>query len=126
VGTPSNMKFTGGPNIAMKIPSDVWKATVAFYRDIIGLKVIKQPPTNQPSICFDFGGCRLWVDKVDGLSRAEVWLELNTDDIRGAANHLGSAGVVRRDEIEKLPEGFEGFWIQNPASIIHLVTKKGS
>ena len=68
----------------------------------------------------------MWVDKVDGLSRAEVWLELNTDDIKGAADHLGSAGVVRRDEIEKLPEGFEGFWIQNPASIIHLVTKEGS
>ncbi|MGH2617936.1 MAG: hypothetical protein ACRDJC_22130 [Thermomicrobiales bacterium] len=30
-------------------------------------------------------------------------------------------GVVRRDEIEPLPEGLEGFWISSPASIVHLV-----
>lgn len=55
-----------------------------------------------------------------------MWLELTTDDLAGAEEYFRSAGVVRRDEIEKLPEGFEGFWIQNPASIIHLVTKESS
>jgi hypothetical protein len=32
---------------------------------------------------------------------------------------------VRRDEIEPLPESFEGFWITSPASIIHIVAKQG-
>jgi hypothetical protein len=32
--------------------------------------------------------------------------------------------VVRRDEIEPLPEGFKGFWISNPANIIHLISQE--
>jgi hypothetical protein len=31
-------------------------------------------------------------------------------------------GVMRRDEIEKLPVDFEGLWITNAAGIIHLVS----
>jgi hypothetical protein len=49
------------------------------------------------------------------------WLEVVTDDVVTAASHFAGWGVVRRDEIEKLPEGFNGFWIANPAGIIHLV-----
>ncbi len=120
------VKFAAGRNIAMKVSSHEWERTAAFYRDVIGLNVIEQPPTVPPSICFEFGGIRLWIDCVDRLSQAEVWLELTTDDLKGAEERFRSVGVVRRDEIEKLPEGFQGFWIQNPASIIHLVTKKGS
>jgi hypothetical protein len=48
-------------------------------------------------------------------------LELTTPDVQAAARRLESAGIVRRDEIEPLPEDFAGFWIQNPASIIHIV-----
>jgi hypothetical protein len=33
---------------------------------------------------------------------------------------------VRCDQIEPLPEGFEGFWIANPAAIAHLVAKDQS
>lgn len=57
-------------------------------------------------------------------SQAEIWLELNTSDVQSAAGYLKSAGIVRRDEIEALPEDFEGFWITSPASIIHLVAKQ--
>jgi catechol 2,3-dioxygenase-like lactoylglutathione lyase family enzyme len=126
MGTPRKVKFAAGRNIAMKVPPHEWEATIEFYRDVVGMKIIEQSQAVPTSICFDFGENRLWIDRVDGLSQAEVWLELKADDLRKAAGHLGSAGVVRRDEIEKLPEGFEGFWIQNPASIIHLVTKNGS
>ena len=116
-------EFTGGRNIAMKVPPHVWDATVRFYRDVASLNVIEHAPTTPQSVCFYFGANRLWIDRVDGLSQAEVWLDLSTPDVGAAARHLESAGVVRRDEIEPLPEGFEGFWVQNPASIIHIVKK---
>ncbi|OOG23724.1 hypothetical protein B1C78_10605 [Thioalkalivibrio denitrificans] len=112
--------FRGGRNIAMKVPPHLYDATVRFYRDVIGLPVIEAP-----SAVFEFGACRLWIDSVDGVSQAELWLELNTDNVKAAAAHLKSAGVVRRDEIEPLPEGFEGYWISSPASIIHLVCPPG-
>ncbi|MCI0401016.1 MAG: hypothetical protein L0Z68_06915 [Gammaproteobacteria bacterium] len=63
--------------------------------------------------------------RVNGLSYGEVWLKLTANDIEAAANHLRSAGVVRRDEIEPLPESFQGFWIASPASIIRLISKPG-
>lgn len=116
--------FTAGRNIAMKVPPHLWEATVAFYRDTLRLNVIEMEPTSPPSICFEFGVNRLWIDRVDGLSQAEVWLELAVSDTQAAASQLEEAGIVRRDEIEPLPEGMDGFWIQNPASIIHLVVKE--
>lgn len=117
------LRIAGGRNIAMKVPPHVWDTTVQFYRDVIGLRVLERAPTLPPSVGFEFGSNQLWVDRVDGLSQAEIWLELNTHDLQDAASHLMSAGIARRDEIEALPEGFEGFWIANPASIIHLVAK---
>jgi hypothetical protein len=123
VTTDSLIKFTGGRNIAMKVPPHLWDATVRFYRDVAGLRVIEHSPTEPPSVCFEFGTNQLWVDRVAGLSQSEIWLELNTADPDAAADRLKEAGVARRDEIEPLPGGFEGFWISSPASIIHLVTK---
>ncbi|MGD9900675.1 MAG: hypothetical protein AB7T22_16240 [Calditrichaceae bacterium] len=58
---------------------------------------------------------------MDDLQQAEVWLEIRTDDVKTAAGYLKSHNVQRRDEVETLPEGFDGFWISNPAGIIHLV-----
>jgi catechol 2,3-dioxygenase-like lactoylglutathione lyase family enzyme len=111
-------RFKPGQNIAMKIPPHEFEKAVSFYRDILGLRQLKRPG---PSPAFDFGGKTLWLDKVDALSQAEVWLEVVTDDVQAAASHFAGLGIVRRDEIEKLPEGFNGFWIANPAGIIHLV-----
>ena len=114
--------FNGGRNIAIKVPPHQWEETVAFYRDVLGLKQIERPPTTPPSEVFEFGSNRLWIDRVEALSQAEVWLEVITPDLEAAAGYLESAGVARRDEIEDLGEGFPGFWIASPASIIHLVT----
>jgi len=116
-----NPSFAGGRNIAMKVPPHAWDATVRFYRDVVGLKVIERPPTVPPSVGFEFGANQLWIDRVVGLSQAELWLELVAVDVPAAATHLEAAGVVRCDEIEPLPAGFAGFWISNPASIIHIV-----
>lgn len=120
----TKVTFAGGRNIAMKIPPHLWETTVRFYRDVVGFKVIEKAPTIPPSVCFEFGANQLWIDRVDAISQAEVWLELRTGDTKKAAEHFKSAGIVRRDEIEPLPEDFDGFWIQNPASIIHIVSKE--
>lgn len=116
----TKVKFAGGRNIAMKVPPHVYEATVQFYRDVVGLKLIEE---QSPSIRFAFGANQLWIDCVPGLSQAEIWLELITNEISVASDHLKSANVVRCDEIEPLPEGIQTFWISNPASIVHLVCK---
>lgn len=112
--------FTAGRNIAMKVPPHQYEATVQFYRDVLGLREITQ---HAPSVGFEFGANNLWIDKVAGISQAETWLEVLTDNIEAAAEHLKAAGVVRRDEIEPLPQGFKAFWVSSPASIIHLICK---
>jgi catechol 2,3-dioxygenase-like lactoylglutathione lyase family enzyme len=115
-------KLAGGRNIALKVPPHLYDATVQFYRDVVGLKVLEN---HLPAVGFEFGANQLWIDRVGGMSQAEIWLELVADDVPAAAKHLEAADVVRCDEIEPLPEGFEGFWISNPASIVHVVSKPG-
>ena len=116
-------RFKPGTNIAMKVPSHEFAGTVAFYRDIIGLEAIPADESD-PTPRFKFGDKVLWIDKVVGLSQAEIWLQICTDDPDEAARHLEQQGVVRCDEIELLPEGFKGFWISSPANIIHLISEQ--
>jgi catechol 2,3-dioxygenase-like lactoylglutathione lyase family enzyme len=116
----NEVKYAGGRNIAIKVPPHQYEDMVRFYKNILGLKPLDNHP---PAVGFEFGANQLWIDRVPGMSQAEIWLELATPDIPGAAEHLEKAGVVRRDEIEPLPEGYEGFWIASPSSIIHMVAK---
>jgi len=111
-------KNYGGINIAMKVPSHEYQATLAFYRDVIGLKPVND---KAPAFGFELGPNRLWIDEAPGMSQAEVWLELYSDDFNSAAAHLAKARVIRCDAIEPMPEGFRGGWILNPANIIHMV-----
>ena len=114
--------FAGGPNIAMKVPPHQWEATVAFYRDTLGLEEIPNPfGGDVESVGFAFGANQLWIDKVPTMSQAELWLELQTDDTAAAARHLAAAGVARCDEIEPLGDDPSGYWISSPAAIVHLV-----
>lgn len=113
-------EFIGGRNIAMKVPPHQFDATVRFYGEVLGLKPIENHPSE---VGFEFGSNQLWIDRVPGVSQAEVWLEIVTNDPSAAAKILENENVVRCDEIEALPDGFEAFWISNPASIIHLVCK---
>ncbi|ADB15107.1 conserved hypothetical protein [Pirellula staleyi DSM 6068] len=112
--------FKAGRNIAMKVPSHLYEATVAFYRDVIALPTLT---ANDAAVSFAFGDKQLWIDRVPTLSQAEVWLEVVTDDLVSAEKALENWGIVRCDEIEQLPDGFHGFWIANPASIIHLIAE---
>lgn len=114
--------FEGGKNIALKCPPHQHDAMVRFYRDVLGLE-----PTGGPqgdAVGFKFGPNNLWIDKVPGMSQAELWLEIVTDDTADAARLLSEAGVTRCDEIENLGEGFDGYWISAPASVVHLVNAR--
>ena len=114
--------FNAGRNIALKVPSHEYNRTVSFYRDVLGLETEESVSDAGESVVFQFGDKRLWVDNVDSISQAEIWLEVVTDDIDAASAYLEGKDCTRRDDIEALPEGFRGFWIAGPSNIIHLVT----
>jgi hypothetical protein len=114
----SSPQFRGGPNIALKLPPSVFDATLAFYRDILRLPPLDQ---HRPNIAFEFGANTLWLDRVETLSQAELWLEIIATDTTAAKQHFEAHGIVRCDEIERLPEGFDGFWVLSPSSVVHLV-----
>jgi catechol 2,3-dioxygenase-like lactoylglutathione lyase family enzyme len=111
-------RIYGGTNIAMKVPPHEYDATVAFYRDVVGLELVK---SKSGEVGFQLGPNRLWIDPVPGMSQAELWLELFCDDFPKAAARLAAAGVVRCDAIEALPQGFKGGWITSPANIVHML-----
>lgn len=117
--------FRPGKNIAIKVPAHEFERMVEFYKIIIGLK---QKDANSPdefdSIAFEFGDKNLWVDKISGISQAEVWLEIETDNAAVAKSYLEEQGCVIRNEIEPLPSGFNGFWLSSPSNIVHLVNEK--
>jgi len=117
--------FKPGKNIAIKVPPHEYEQTVAFYKDVLGL-ILKEAssPDNFESITFEFGGKNLWIDKNSRISQAEIWLEIETDNIEEAEAYLKTMGCVRRDEIESLPSDFQGFWIRSSSNIIHLVNHK--
>jgi hypothetical protein len=110
-------RFTGGLDVAMKVPHAPARGDRRLLRDTLGLK----PLDREDAVGFEFGPVRLWIDHVPTLGQAEVWLELFTEDFEAAARHLEGAGVVRNDAIEPLPEGLRGGWFINPASIVHMV-----
>jgi len=117
--------FKPGKNIAIKVPPHEYEQTVAFYKEVLGL-VPKEmsSPDNFESKAFEFDDKNLWIDKISGISQAEIWLEIETDNIDEAEAYLKAMGCTRRDEIEPLPSGFRGFWISGPSNIIHLVNQK--
>ena len=110
--------FRGGPNIAIKVRPHQFAATVGFYREVLGLEELD---TAGESVSFRFGANRLWIDRVAHLSKSEIWLEVATDDAEAAGKHLANSGVSRRDEVEPLPSGVDGFWVCDAASNIILI-----
>ena len=111
-------QFSGGANIAIKCPSHTYEETIGFYRDTLGLPLIEE---EGDGCIFQFGPNRLWIDKVPYLSQPDIWLELETNDTEAAASFLKVHGVPRRDEVEQLREDFDGFFVSDPAGVIHLV-----
>ena len=112
--------FSPGHNLAMKVPASLFDATVSFYERTLGFTVASRDPD---SVRFSFGGMMLWIDRVEGLEKAEVWLDVIARDVSAAAERLRRNGVTRCDEVEPLPEGMAAFWIKNPAGVVHLVAE---
>ena len=111
--------FRGGRNIALKLPARLYAETLGFYRDVLGLAVLHE---GESGAVIDLGPVRLWLDRVPHQSQPDLWLELMVDDTAAAERHLAEHGIFRCDEVEKLPDGFDGFWIAAPAGTIHLVS----
>ncbi|UCF87381.1 MAG: hypothetical protein JSV71_01345 [Nitrospiraceae bacterium] len=116
---PKTLRFSAGRNIAMKVPSHEYSRTVEFYRDVISLPLIDRGPG---SVIFQFGDKKLWIDREDQINKAELWLEIVTNDVESAEKYCKNNDLQYRNRIEELPEGFKGFWIVNPAGIVHLVS----
>lgn len=120
-------RFEAGPDIAMKLPKAQYDQTITFYRDILGMEVTEEESTEVAATALvRFGPMKLWLDRVDSYAQAELWLELFTDDVAGAVDHLREHGVPTQDELEPLPSTMDAHWISNPASIPHLVRRKES
>lgn len=114
--------FRPGRNIAIKIPDHEFHRTLGFYRDVLGLPELT-PPGDDQTPRFAFGDKVLWLDAVATLSQAEIWLEVEADNMAEAADWLAGQGCPRREGIEPLPADFRGFWVSSPCNIIHLVTE---
>lgn len=114
------MTFTGGPNIAMKLPQRLYADTLAFYRDTLGMRVIDE---NDAGAIIDFGPIRLNLDLVPGQSQTDLWLQVRTDDTQAAQSLLQAKGQQTCNEVETLPDGFDGFWVAAPSGTIHLIDK---
>lgn len=117
-------RFRPGRNIAMKIPAPAFEATLVFYRDTLGLVELSEDA--EASKRFAFGDKILWLDPVNTLSQAEIWLEIVAEDIVAAAQYLDAQACTRCDQIETLPADLQGFWISSPSQIIHLVCAQDS
>lgn len=119
--------FNGGVNIAIKIPKSKYEETVTFYRDILKLQVAEKPidnPTVSRTHEVKFGNNTVWLDCVDNYTHSEIWLELNTPDVKVATEYLRSKGVNTCDEIEKIPEDMH--WIMDPAGSVFILAKPGT
>jgi hypothetical protein len=64
----------------------------------------------------------LWIDKSDQISQAEIWLEIRATDLKATQKLFKEKKVIQCNQMEKLPDGFKGFWIMNPANIVHLIS----
>lgn len=116
------MTFRPGRNIAMKLPERSYSKTLAFYRDTLGIAVLRE---DDDGAVLDFGAIRLNLDRVPGQSQTDIWLQVVTDDTKAAQSQLDAAGVTICNEVEPLPDGFDGFWIASPSGTIHLIDAEG-
>lgn len=120
-----DLKFTGGKNIAVKIPKSKYDQTVAFYRDILKLEVLEKPisnPTVSKTHQVKFGNNIMWLDCVDNYTHSETWMELNVEDVDQATQYLESNGIRTCDELESLPDNMH--WITDPAGTVFILKNK--
>ncbi len=110
--------YTAGRNIAMKIPLRDYDAVVRFYTETLGFPVID---ADESCTVVEFGHVRLNLDRVPHQSQTDVWFQVQTKDVSAAKRELEDDGVTMCDEVEPLPDGYDGFWITAPNGVIHLI-----
>ena len=121
-----NPIFSGGVNIAIKIPKIKYDETVSFYKDVLHLSVVEKPiniPTVSRTHEVKFGPNTVWLDCVDNYTHSEIWLELKTPDVHVATQYLDAKGIKTCDEIEEIPN--DRHWIMDPAGTVFIVGKDG-
>ncbi len=121
----SDLTFSGGINIAIKIPKSKYDQTVSFYKDILKLEVEEKPiehPTISRTHEVKFGNNKVWLDCVDNYAHSEIWMELRTPDVEKATSYLKQKGIETCDEIEEIPEG--NHWIMDPAGTVFILDKE--
>lgn len=115
--------FTGGTNIALKIPKHKYEETVQFYRDTLNL-LVKEESISNPTVSrthsVQFGPNTLWLDCVDNYTHSEMWLEINTTDVPAATQYLREKGITTKDEFEEIPS--DKHWITDPAGAVMIVS----
>jgi catechol 2,3-dioxygenase-like lactoylglutathione lyase family enzyme len=104
----------GGDNIALKIPTYCYDATVALYRDTLGLPFAYQE-VGSPG--FEFGTSTLWLDHVPHYARSDVWIQVRAADVDDVATRLAAPGVPMREEVEP-HDDVPGCWISDPAGVV--------
>ncbi|WP_193318073.1 MULTISPECIES: VOC family protein [Streptomyces] len=132
LGAGLGVDFSGGVNVAMKIPAPDWAATVAFYRDTLGLEVVDEAEgeatgtaTVSHTVAVRFGPTTLWLDRVPGAARSDVWLELRTPHLESAMERLARAGHQPLDSVEPFTApDTRAHWYRNPAGVVHLLTEE--
>lgn len=118
-------QFSPGKNIAVKVPAHEFDSMVHFYKVILGFKQKNvSSPDAFDSVAFEFGDKNLWVDKISGISQAEVWLEIEADNALEAQKYLEEQGCKIRNEIEPLPDSLNAFWLSSPSNTIHLINEQ--
>jgi catechol 2,3-dioxygenase-like lactoylglutathione lyase family enzyme len=124
--------FNGSANVAMKIPHADYDATLTFYRDVLGLPVVKEDASGTPTVsethAVKFGPMTLWLDRVDTYSQTDLWLELHTDDVDAATAKLGATGIATCDEIEPFTDDASrrSHWIKIPAGVVHHLASRSA
>lgn len=119
------INFSGGVNMAMKIPPEKYEQTVAFYRDILLLDV-KEISIDHPTVTathrLTFGSNTLWLDCVVGATDSQIWLELVTEDTEQATRYLEANDIAMEDHLEEISPSMH--WIKDPAGNVLLVKNK--
>lgn len=102
----------------MKVPVRDYEAVLDFYTKTLGFDVID---ADEQGSVINFGAMRLNIDRVPSQSQTDVWFQIQTQDTAAAKADLTAKGITICDEVEELPDGFDGFWIAAPNGTIHLI-----
>ena len=121
----SDNLFSPGKNIAMNVLPEKFEETVKFYSEILGFRIVDSETPNCVGIAY--GEQTLWIDANKKIKQPEIFFEISVTDLETAKEVLQSQNIEAcENPFETLSETYRGFWVRNPAGVIHLVDEVGS